>query len=60
MTDLIELARRICMGEHIPPLKDGPALDDEHPTSERREEEVERRARAESEEGDVEPWSAQP
>jgi hypothetical protein len=48
------------MGEHIPPLKDGPEPDDEHPTSERREEEVERRARAESEEGDVEPWSAQP
>jgi hypothetical protein len=57
---MIDLARRICMGEHIPPLKDGPALDDGHPTSERREEEAERRARAESEEGDVAPWSAQP
>jgi predicted Zn-dependent protease len=34
--------------------------DDEHPTSERRMEEAERRARAKSEEGDVEPWSAQP
>jgi hypothetical protein len=60
MTDMIELARRLCMGEHIPPLQDGPALDDEHPTSERRMEEAERRARAESEAGDVEPWSAQP
>jgi hypothetical protein len=28
MTDMIELARRLCMGEHIPPLKDGPAPDD--------------------------------
>lgn len=26
MTDMIDLARRICMGEHIPPLKDGPAV----------------------------------
>jgi hypothetical protein len=33
---------------------------DEHPTSERREEDSERRARAESEAGDVEPWSATP
>lgn len=24
MTDMIELAQRVCMGEHIPPLKDGP------------------------------------
>jgi hypothetical protein len=60
MTDMIELARRLCMGEHIPPLKDGPAPDDEHPASERRMEEAERRARAESESGDVELWSAQP
>jgi len=24
MSDLIELAQRVCMGESIPPLKDGP------------------------------------
>jgi hypothetical protein len=23
MTDLIELAQRVCMGEYVPPLKDG-------------------------------------
>jgi hypothetical protein len=28
MTDLIELAQRVCMGEHVPPLKDGPAPTD--------------------------------
>ena len=28
MSDLIELAQRVCMGEHIPPLKDGPATTD--------------------------------
>lgn len=28
MTDLIELAQRVCMGEPVPPLKDGPAPTD--------------------------------
>jgi hypothetical protein len=44
----------------IEPLYTHQAPGDEHETSERRMEEAERRARAESEEGDVEPWSAQP
>ena len=62
MTDMIDLARRICMGEHIPPLKDGPESDEQDEREgrgERMAEETERRARAESED-DCDPMSTQP
>jgi hypothetical protein len=67
MTDMIELAQRVCMGEHVPPLKDGAnpmaafdAVFGPHlaraDAQSRKIAEAARLAR-EAEDGDVEPWS---
>lgn len=54
MTDMIDLARRICMGEHIPPLKDGPAVGGTFDAM------FTKRPKPAQAEGDEDPFTTQP